>query len=55
MPDISMCQNKDCPKRKQCHRFMAMPNGLRPSYMGFKPDDKGECEYFWPLSSILRR
>ena len=25
MPDISMCDNEKCPKRKQCYRFCAVP------------------------------
>lgn len=48
MPDISMCQNRDCPNRRKCHRFTATPNGLRQSYMKFEPDENGYCEYFWP-------
>ncbi len=46
MPDISMCQNDNCPKRADCYRFTAKP-GERQSYANFQPDEKGECEYFY--------
>lgn len=32
MPDISMCQNKECPLSKKCYRFLAEPNPYRQSY-----------------------
>lgn len=49
MPDISMCDQKECPKSKYCYRFRAEPN-YRQSY--FKPPftDNG-CEYFWSLEA----
>jgi hypothetical protein len=26
MPDISMCQNKECPSKEDCYRFTAKPS-----------------------------
>lgn len=48
-PDISMCSNSDCRKRKECYRFKATPNPFRQAYMDFKPDDGGNCEGFMEL------
>ena len=45
MPDISMCTNDACPKRKECYRFMAKPCEWQ-SYAGFEPDEDGECKKF---------
>ena len=52
MPDISMCLNKTCDKRKNCYRFMAIPNPYRQSYMEFKPDEEGVCGYFWQQEEV---
>lgn len=48
MPDISMCDNKQCPLRFKCYRFTATPNPYRQSFGNFEYDEKKEkCEYFW--------
>jgi hypothetical protein len=49
MPDISMCTNDECPLNKTCYRYRATPNPHRQSYAGFKPDENGECEYYWEI------
>ncbi len=36
MPDISMCQDKDCPSSKNCFRFMAIPYPYQQSYADFQ-------------------
>lgn len=51
MPDIAMCRNKQCKKRKKCYRFMAKPNEPWQTYGDFKPDINGECEDFWKNKS----
>jgi hypothetical protein len=33
MPDISMCQNKQCLSKDKCYRFTATPNQYMQSYM----------------------
>lgn len=43
MPDITICENKECPKRKSCYRFTAKP-GLLQSY--FIEKFKQPCEYY---------
>jgi hypothetical protein len=49
MPDISMCQGKDCPLKETCYRFKAKPNELYQSYFIEPPFDKKEkkCDYYW--------
>ena len=44
MPDISMCANKKCKKRKQCHRYTATPDEYWQAYADFTEP----CEHFWP-------
>ena len=59
MPDISMCDNKDCPSNKKCYRFTAIPSQGRQSYADFKPEkDKDKCEYFmeiWKKNQNLKK
>ena len=52
MPDISMCTNDKCFMRKSCYRFMAKPSQYSQSYMGFKPDETGECKDFMELYKV---
>lgn len=47
MPDIAMCTNKECPKRNKCYRYIAKSEPYFQAYCNFKPNKKGECEYFW--------
>jgi hypothetical protein len=49
MPDISMCQNKECQNNTRCYRFTATPNDFRQSWGDFKPDNNGNCDYFWEI------
>jgi hypothetical protein len=35
MPDIAMCNGKDCPIKKSCIRFTATPTEERQSYSDF--------------------
>ena len=46
MPDISMCQNSECPQCGTCYRFLAKPDPYSQLYADFKPDDKGECGFY---------
>lgn len=45
MPDISMCDQRECPKRLTCYRFMAIPNPYRQSYVTMEFDEDG-CDYY---------
>ncbi|HQD93024.1 MAG TPA: hypothetical protein PK924_07155 [Bacilli bacterium] len=49
MVDIAMCQHEDCPKSKECFRFMAIPDELQ-TYANFKNicADDG-YRYFWAI------
>ena len=49
MPDITLCANDSCPQRHQCYRFMAIRDPLWNTFSDFKPDDKGECDSFFPI------
>lgn len=44
MPDIAMCENKECPLKLDCYRFMAKPASYQ-YYALFEPVGK-ECEGF---------
>jgi hypothetical protein len=47
MPDISMCMTKTCPKRGDCYRYRAIPNGRRQSYGSFTAhSEDAPCRYF---------
>jgi hypothetical protein len=46
MPDISMCQNKDCSLRLSCHRYTATPNIPAQCYGDFAFEN-GKCYAFW--------
>ena len=47
MPDIEMCGNQECPLRKECYRFTAIPSKDLQAYNYFKPDEDGQCDYYW--------
>ncbi len=56
MPDISMCQDNQCPVRKNCRRHQAL--GTQPSEMQWYSDFHHEssddgCEDFWLRESDL--
>ena len=47
MPDISMCNNQNCPLKDKCYRFTATPNPRWQAYSGFMYDEQtNECNYF---------
>jgi hypothetical protein len=49
MPDISMCNDKECPKFMDCYRAQATPSPHWQTY--FSPWVEGEeCKYFWPIT-----
>lgn len=48
MPDISMCNDKSCPSRKDCYRFMAKPSMIQ-SFALFDRKGKDRCESFIKL------
>lgn len=51
IPDISMCNNSQCPKAEICFRHRAQPNPYRQTFARFVCGDNG-CESFYPVSEI---
>jgi hypothetical protein len=49
MPDITMCDNKECSLTDNCWRFNAPPDRLSQSYSQFIPDDNGDCDFYIPM------
>lgn len=48
MPDITMCQNDDCPMAKECYRHEAEPTPRYQSYTHFHYQD-GTCDSFMEI------
>lgn len=50
MPDISMCNNKECSFRETCYRFKAKPSYYQSysDFTEFEPEGD-KCHYYWPL------
>lgn len=42
-----MCQNHMCRARKECYRYMAVPNEEWQAYGNFGRKDNKKCHYFW--------
>ena len=47
MPDITMCEGKDCPLKETCYRYTAKPSEYLQSYFTEIPYNKEEnkCDY----------
>jgi hypothetical protein len=46
MPDITMCQDNECPKNDTCYRYNSNPNEHQ-SYFMKSPRDGDECDYYY--------
>ncbi len=46
MPDITMCDDTDCPRFKECYRAQAEPTPSWQSYFETSPRKGTECAYF---------
>ena len=56
MPDISMCQNKECKFKKECYRFTAKPSEFMQAYAEFNCKDKeGADTYFWSNKNLNKK
>lgn len=58
MPDITMCENFECPLRKICYRYRAVPSDYQ-SFSFFTPQIRQSsefgaywCDYFWDVRGI---
>jgi hypothetical protein len=49
MPDITMCDDKECPMKEQCYRYTAKPNEFRQAYFVNSPKKMDGCDYFTPV------
>lgn len=50
MPDIAMCQNRQCPSAGECWRFNATPWEIGQDYSDFSvPEGEDKCSFFWPM------
>lgn len=54
MPDITMCEGGECPQRKTCWRFTAIPSEYMQSYFVTPPFKGGKCEYYWATDQARR-
>lgn len=45
MPDISMCDNKDCVMNHLCFRHTATPSEFSQSYNPYSPKDNTEVSF----------
>lgn len=50
MPDFCMCSNRKCKSRKQCLRYLSVPNKYRQSYSHFCSKEanptKFKCDFY---------
>ena len=63
MPDITMCCNCNCPKRKKCYRYRAVPDQYWQSYANYQPHIQAKlsypaiyetvCDYFWEINEAV--
>jgi hypothetical protein len=51
MPDITMCQDNECPMKNKCYRFTATPSKYGQSYFAETPREDYYCDYFYPIKS----
>jgi len=48
--DITKCSSRECPLRKTCYRFTALPDYYMQSYSKFEYHLKNgevKCEFYW--------
>lgn len=57
MPDITMCENHMCPKKRQCYRAIATPSDYQSvAFFGYTVGANGvECENYMPVWEISER
>ena len=56
MPDIAMCNNKDCKLKETCYRYTAKPSEYMQSYV-HKEGELEECDMYWkcqPLNKNIK-
>lgn len=48
MPDITMCNGKNCDLASTCYRYKAEPS-MRQSYFFKAPIEDEQCDYYWEV------
>ena len=46
MPDITMCDDNECPRKDFCYRYTAKPSEYGQSRFAESPLEGDECIYF---------
>lgn len=49
MPDITMCNGKNCDLASTCYRYKAEPSKFRQSYLIEPPIEDEQCDYYWEV------
>lgn len=49
MPDITMCDGKNCDLASTCLRYKAEPSKYRQSYFVEAPIEDEQCDYYWEV------
>ena len=52
MADITMCNNKKCPVKETCYRYLAAPSQYQ-SYFIINTEEK--CDEYWKCTSKEQR
>jgi hypothetical protein len=47
MPDITMCNGKNCNLASTCLRYKATPSKYSQNYFTEAPIEDGKCDYYW--------
>ncbi|MDQ4121683.1 MAG: hypothetical protein M3209_09585 [Acidobacteriota bacterium] len=54
MPDIAMCSRDDCPMKRNCYRYRAVPTPNWQTYAFFEPESENECDGFMQIRDGTR-
>lgn len=49
-PDITMCNDHNCPQKEDCYRYNAKPSQYSQSYFVSSPREEDKCNYFWDMN-----
>lgn len=47
MPDITKCNDKDCPLKDTCYRYWSESDEYMQSYFTESPRNGDKCEHYW--------
>lgn len=54
MPDVAMCDGKNCPLKETCYRYRAVPYNIGQTYLAESPYKEGKCDLHWKLKDGQR-